>query len=52
MNAYQYLLSIHRYGSGGFWSKENPKIQASNSEIKRWIQANVLHINGYPVTVD
>jgi hypothetical protein len=52
MTVLEYLLRIHNFGAGRFWSMENPKIPASNSEIKRWLKANVLQINGYSVTID
>jgi hypothetical protein len=52
MTVLQYLMSIHNFGKGGFWSMENPKTQASNSELRRWIKSNALYINGHPVTAE
>lgn len=50
--ALQYLLKVHHYGAGGFWSTENPKAPASNSELRRWINQKCLLINDEAVTVD
>lgn len=52
MTALQYLISIHSLGSCGFWSMENPKSPASNSELRRWIKNSAFHINGHAVSVD
>lgn len=52
MTALQYLIAVHAFGAGGFWSIESPKKPASNSELRRWITQQSLHINGEPVTVD
>jgi hypothetical protein len=52
MTALEYLLEIHELGSCGFWSKENPNIPASRSEIRRWLANGVLHINGKAVKAD
>jgi hypothetical protein len=52
LTAFKFLVEIQNFGAGRFWSMENPKIPASNSELKRWIKANAFHINGRPVTPD
>ena len=49
MIALNYILRIHNYGGGGFWSIESPKKPASNSEIRRWMNNGVIHINGVAV---
>ncbi len=49
INALAYILAIHNYGAGGFWSIENPKKPASNSEIRRWMNNSVVSINGVAV---
>lgn len=46
MRALPLLLRIHHFGAGGFWSVENPKKPASNSEIRRWMNNGAVHING------
>jgi hypothetical protein len=50
LTALQYLIQVHTYGAGRFWSVENPKKAASNSELRRWIDQKSLYINGRPVT--
>lgn len=52
MNALQFLRKVHNFGGGGFWSTENPKQAASNSELGRWIKNSALHVNGKAVTID
>lgn len=52
MKALQWLRTVHNFRSPGFWSKENPKQVASNSELARWIKNQALHINGKPVQAD
>ena len=51
MNAWQFLLSLHEVCH--FQTREGKKVgRASNSELKRWIQNNVLLINGESVKWD
>ena len=50
-NAWQFLLHLHEVCN--FQTKEGKKVgRASNSELKRWIQNNVLQINGESVKWD
>lgn len=47
LTALKFLMEIHQFGAGRFWSKEKPREPASNSELRRWIdQRNALQING------
>lgn len=50
MTVLQYLISLHTFGAGRFWSKEKPKEPASNSELRRWIAKGSFAINGEPCT--
>jgi len=51
MNTWQFLLSLHEVCH--FQTREGKKVgRASNSELKRWIQNNVLLINGESVKWD
>lgn len=52
MKALQFLRMVHNFGGGGFWSTENPKSAASNSEIARWIKNQAMHVNGKAVAID
>lgn len=49
MKALDYLLRIHRFGAGGFWSVEKPKEVASGSEVRRWLSNGALQVNGITV---
>lgn len=49
MTALEYLIAVHGYGAGRFWSVENPKKPASNSELRRWLSQSSLHVNGVAV---
>lgn len=49
MNAFKYMTRVHNFGGGRFWSTENPKQPASNSEVKRWMLNGSVHINGVAV---
>lgn len=46
MTVLQYLISLHTFGSGRFWSTEKPLETASNSELRRWIAKGSFAING------
>lgn len=46
MTVLQYILSVHNFGAGGFWSMDNPTKAASNSEIRIWMAKGCLSING------
>ena len=50
--ALQYLIEVHNCGKGRFWSKNNPTIAASNTELRQWINSNALWINGTPMKVN
>jgi hypothetical protein len=45
LTALQWLIAIHSFGAGRFWSMEKPKEPASNSELRRWIEKGCLQIN-------
>lgn len=46
MTALEWLLKVHNFGSGRFWSVENRARSASNSEIRRWVNQSCFHVNG------
>jgi hypothetical protein len=49
MNALELLISIP--GKSGWQTREGKKVgKASNSELRRWINSQVLQINGEPMT--
>ncbi len=51
MNALAWFLKLNK-GVGGFWSTENPKRTASNSEIRRWFQKGSIIINGKKASIE
>ena len=51
MNAWQFLMDLNKVCH--FQTREGKKVgQATNSELKRWIQNKALLINGETVTFD
>jgi hypothetical protein len=51
MNAWQWIISLHQVCH--FQTKEGKKVgDASNSELKRWLQNSVVQVNGERITWD